>query len=204
MFQTGWGALADSPSVLEVGDVVHVRSRGFFSRMIARFSRARGEELTWATHSALVIGTGGEIIEALNLVKRRSILAYRGRRSQLLVTRKPGGISVSQKQGVASKALEYQGRSYGYLKIAAHVLDRLFNNRYLFRRLAHMHEYPICSWLVAFVYDRVLCYWFSLPPNAAQPDDLLDHCVRAGWSFVWADSTETWSEFRSVYGIWPV
>ncbi|MHC4333929.1 MAG: pentapeptide repeat-containing protein [Planctomycetota bacterium] len=196
--RTGW--LGD---FLEAGDVVHVQGRGLMSRLIRWFSRACRERKTWASHSAMVLQVGDrvEIVEALRKVVVRPISAYARTRSRLLVCRKPGGLDPDQKREIVEKAQQYRGRKYGVGKIFAHALDRLFNNRYVFRRLARMDDYPICSWLVAFVYDRVLGQQFGVPPNAAQPDDLLDHCVKEGWSFVWADSKESAADFCRVYGL---
>jgi hypothetical protein len=196
--RTGWVG-----DVLEVGDVVHVQGRSLISRMIRWFSRARGERPSWASHSAMVLRVGDriEIVEALRKVVVRPISAYARTRSRLLVCRKPGGLDPDQKQRIVEKAQQYRGRNYGFGKILAHALDRFFNNRYVFRRLARMDDYPICSWLVAFVYDRALGHRFGVPPNAAQPDDLLDHCVEAGWSFVWANSRESAADFCRVYAL---
>jgi hypothetical protein len=57
---------------------------------------------------------------------------------------------------------------------------------------------------VAYVYDRVLGYQFGAPPNTVRPDHLLDHCVEAGWDFVWADSPESVEDFCSVYELTSV
>jgi len=196
--RTGWVG-----DFLEVGDIVHVQGRGLLSRMIRWFSRARGEGRTWASHSAMVLRAGDrvEIVEALRKVVLRPISAYARTRARLLVCRRPGGLDPEQKQEIVEKAEEYRGRKYGVGKIIAHAMDRVFGNRYVFRRLARMDYYPICSWLVAYVYDRVLGHQFGVAPNAAQPDDLLDHCVGAGWSFVWADSKESAEDFCRVYGL---
>jgi hypothetical protein len=194
--RTGWVG-----DFLEAGDVVHVQGRGLMSRLIRWFSRACGERRSWASHSAMVLRTGDriEIVEALRKVVVRPISAYARTRSRLLVCRKPGGLDPDQKQKIVEKAQQYRGRKYGFGKIFAHALDRFFNNRYVFRRLARMDDYPICSWLVAFVYDRALGHQFGVRPNAAQPDDLLDHCVQEGWSFVWTDSKESAADFCRVY-----
>ena len=77
---------------------------------------------------------------------------------------------------VAAKAGGYVGRSYGWLKIVAHGLDRLIGGRYLFRRLAMVDNYPICSWVVAYAFDDI-GKDFGLPPNTADPDHIWDYCV---------------------------
>ena len=149
-------------------------------------------------------GDAIEIIEALRKIAVRPTSAYARKRAALLVCRKPGGLDADQKQKIIEKAEDYRRRKYGFVKAFAHRLDRLFSNRYVFRRLARMDDYPISSWLVAYVYDRVLGYQFGTPPNAARPDHLLDHCVEARWSFVWADSTESVEAFCWVYELSPV
>ena len=186
----------------QTGDVVHVQSIGLISRLIRWFSESDDErEKTWASHSALVLKHIAEpiIIEALATVKVRPIRAYQGKKSRLIVTRKPGGLTEEEQRKAFQKAEEYKGREYGYLKIVAHVLDRLFNNAYVFRRLAQMDDYPICSWLVAFVYDRTVGLQFGVPPNAAQPDDIMDFCVANNWEFVWCDSQESLQDFCDTY-----
>ena len=50
-------------------------------------------------------------------------------------------------------------------------------------------------------FSRAFRHHFGVPPNAAQPDDLLDHCVKEGWSFIWADSKESAADFCRVYGL---
>lgn len=197
--KTGWW-----DGSFETGDIVHVKGQGLLSRLIRWFSRGGGEQRTWASHSAMVlrcVGDEVEIIEAIYKVVVRPIKAYAGGKSRLLVSRRPGGLSEEEKEKMTEKAEDYQGRKYGYWKLFMHALDRIFNNRYVFRRLAGMDDYPICSWLVAYVYDRVLGVQFGGPPDAAQPDDILDHCVEKEWEFVWSDSKESVADFCGVYGL---
>ena len=196
----GWGELG---GVLEVGDVVHVQGRGLLGGAVRFFSRGWKERPSWASHSAMVLRVGEEveIIEALWKTVIRPITAYRGKKSRLLVCRKPGGIDDEKREEMVKKAEYYEGKPYGFWEIAFHALDRLVNNAYFFRRLIKDDDYPICSWLVAYVYDRVLGYRFGTPPNAAQPDDILDHCVDYDWEFVWADSNETVKNFCKIYDL---
>lgn len=196
----GWGELK---GVLEVGDVLHFQGRGWLSGAVRFFSRGRKERASWASHSAMVLRVGEEIeiIEALWKTVIRPITAYKEKKSRLLVCRKPGGIDEEQKQRMVKKAEYYEGKLYGFWEIAFHALDRLVNNAYFFRRLIKDDDYPICSWLVAYVYDRVLGYRFGTSPNAAQPDDILDHCVDNDWEFVWADSKETVKNFCNIYDL---
>jgi hypothetical protein len=201
----GWDELAANKNILQTGDVIHVQSRGLLSKLIRFFSRADKEKPSWASHSAIVLRVGEEIeiIEALYKTVIRPITAYKGTKAKLLVCRKPGGIDEQNKQKMIEKAVYYEGKPYGYLEIAFHVLDRLLNNRYVFRRLIKDNDYPICSWLVAYVYYKVIDYQFGVPPNAAQPDDILDHCVDCDWEFVWADSSRSVADFCGTYMLPP-
>jgi hypothetical protein len=113
-------------------------------------------------------------VEALRTVKRH-LLALKygpGSKSDIAVYR-PINLSDREKQVIVEAAEGYVGRSYGYLKIVAHLLDWLLLGIYLFRRLARMDRYPICSWLVAHAFakaDRS----FGVPPGMASPDDIWD------------------------------
>jgi len=197
----GWDELASNITILQTGDIIHVQNRGILSKLILFFSRAWKEEPSWASHTAMVLRVGEEveIIEALWKTVIRPITAYKGIKSKLLVCRKPGGIDQEQQQKMIEKAEYYKGKTYGYYKIALHILDRLLNNRYVFRRLIKDNEYPICSWLVAYVYDRILGYRFGVEPNAAQPDDILDHCLDCDWDFIWADSDKSVTDLCRTY-----
>lgn len=201
--KVGWDELANNPGFLQTGDVIHVQSRGILSKLVRFFSRAKEEEPSWASHSAMVLRVGQqiEIIEALIWTVIRPITAYKNNKAMLLVSRKPGGIEPENKEKMIKKAEYYKGKPYGFWEISFHILDRLLNNSYVFRRLIKNNDYPICSWLVAFVYDRVLGYKFGVEPNAAQPDDILDHCVRSHWDFIWADSEESIKDFYMTYGL---
>ena len=199
--KTGWYELAEDKAILQTGDVIHVQNRGLLSKLVRLFSRADEEEPSWASHSAMVLRAGEkvEIIEALWRTVIRPITAYEGKKSKLLVCRKPGGIDEEQKQKMIEKAEDYKGRTYGVCRIVLHALDRLLNNRYVFRRLIKDNKYPICSWLVAYVYNKVIKYNFGVEPNAAQPDDILDHCLDHDWEFVWADSAASAADFCRTY-----
>jgi hypothetical protein len=199
--KTGWDELTRDKAVLQTGDVIHVQNRGLLSNLVRSFSKEDEEDLSWASHSAMVLRVNDEIqiIEALLRTVIRPITAYKGKKSKLLVWRKPGGIEEEHKLKMVEKAEYYEGKIYGFWEIALHVLDRCLNNSYVFRRLIKDNDYPICSWLVAYVYDRVLGYHFGAPPNAAQPDDLLDHCVDSDWEFIWADSRKSVADFCRTY-----
>jgi len=199
--KVGWDELAGEQNLLQTGDVIHVQSTGLLSELIRRFSRADEEKPTWASHSAMVLRAGEqiEIIEALWKTVIRPITAYKDKKAKLIICRKTPNIEEQQKQKMVEKAQYYEGKQYGFWEITFHVLDRFLNNSYVFRRLIKDDDYPICSWLVAYVYDRVLGYRFGVPPNAAQPDDILDNCTDSNWEFIWADSSRSLADFCKTY-----
>lgn len=171
------------------------------SQLVRFFSKADKEDASWASHSAMVLRVGEEIeiIEALWKTVIRPITAYKGKKAKLLVCRKPEGIEEQLKQEMIKKAEYYRGKQYGFWEITFHALDRLLNNSYVFRHLIKDDDYPICSWLVAYVYDRVIRYSFGPPLSATQPDDILDHCVECDWEFAWADSSQSVADFCKTY-----
>ena len=202
--RAGWRVLLESPNTLEAGDIVHIQKSGIVARIVRWVTRAVGEEETWASHTAMVLDASSTvlIIEALSpRVAIRPLAVYTHSDARVVISRFPGGLSQREKVCLVAKAREYHSRRYGYFKVIAHALDRLINNRYFFRRLAHDSNYPICSWLVAFAYDRSLGIEFGGPPNAAQPDDILDYCVSTQWPRVWADSPLTVWQYRTIYDL---
>jgi hypothetical protein len=114
--KTGWDELARDKAILQTGDVIHFQSRGLLSKLVRFFSRADEEEQSWASHSAMVLRVDEEIeiIEALWRTVIRPITAYGGKKSKLLVCRKPGGIEEEQKQQMVKKAEYYEGKIYGF------------------------------------------------------------------------------------------
>jgi hypothetical protein len=199
----GWELLKLEPHIIEVGDIVHTQGRSLFSRIIRWVTRSSTEKLSWSSHSALVLDVGSsiEVIDTAGVrVILRPIQSYETLKSKVLVSRVPGGLSTRQKEMLVAKAVEYEGRLYGVFKLFTHALDRFFDNRYVFRRLATMDQYPICSWIVAYSYKRVLGLMFGSPPNAAQPDDILDYCMASRWTCVWVDTSRTLEECRRIYG----
>jgi hypothetical protein len=81
---------------------------------------------------------------------------------------------------VCAAARAYYGRKYGVLKIGAHAGDAgiskvVGRDVYLFRRLACMDGYPICSWLWAYAYARGIGYEAWGDPGLVSPDCMHDH-----------------------------
>ncbi len=199
----GWDIITTNPYILQTGDVIHVQGKGVLSFLIRLFSRGFFEPRSWASHSAMVlrITDGVEIIEATSKVGKRPIDVYKGKTSKLTIARISRGLNDDEKKEIIAKSEYYEGKKYGVIKIFLHFLDYILFGWNIFRRLACIDKYPICSWIVAYVYDRVLNYHFGIPPNAAQPDDISDFCVEDNWDFVWADSDESLADFNKAYKI---
>jgi hypothetical protein len=165
-------------AVLQPGDVFLTRGRGLLSRLIRLFTRSIGESRTQINHVGLIVAPGSAAtavgVEALSKVVRHPLGSRYGPRSgQEVAVYRPINLRPDEIAVVVSAAESYVGRKYGYVKIVAHLLDWLFLGIYLFRRLARMDNYPICSWLVAHAFSKVE-KTFGVPPGAASPDDIWD------------------------------
>lgn len=159
------------------GDVFLTRGNSFVSKAIRWFSRSTGESRTMVNHCGVVVSDGtvdeSEIIEALTTVKRRRFSVYSRSKSTQVAVYRATNASPEQLDTIVSRALSYEHRKYGYAKLAAHALDRLLGGVYLFRRVASVDWYPICSWVVASSYADA-GFNFGVPAGAADPDDIWD------------------------------
>ena len=77
---------------------------------------------------------------------------------------------------IVARAQSHVGKRYGYVMIAAHFFDWLFQGAYLFRRLVPGSRYPICSWVVADAFSKADKH-FGVEVGAATPDDIWDFIV---------------------------
>jgi len=161
------------------GDLVFIRKNTLFSKVVAYFSKSKNESSTFATH---VIGFYDDkyVIESSFITKRYifkdSIINYDYEiwRNKYL--------RYDEVYDISECASKYVGRSYGYFKLICHFLDtfieKLFGNTksiYLFRRLIRSDKYPICSWIWAFSYFKIIKYKFGVDPEYASPDDMHDY-----------------------------
>lgn len=168
--------------ILQPADIVLTRGDGLFSRLIRTGSRTWGESRTQVNHVGAVVFPGGihtaEIIEALSRVQRHALWDQYGppARDQVAVFR-PDCLSSSERSAVVRHLLDYEGRVYGWGKIASHLVDWCLGGAYLARRLTNDDRYPICSWVVAQAYHRGAGVTFGVAPGAAQPDDIWDYCL---------------------------
>lgn len=162
---------------LEPSDIFLTRGDSFVSRAIRFFTRGKGEARTEVNHVGVVVAAGdagtATIVEALTKVKRRRMSAYRGSKTTLVAVYRPKNLSTAERQKVARRAARYVGADYGYVKLVAHFLDWCLGGAYVFRRIASMDRYPICSWVVAYSFEEV-GENFGVPAWAADPDHIWD------------------------------
>jgi len=168
----------NAAAVLRPADIFLTRGTGLFSRLIRFCTRAVGESRTMVNHVGVVVAGGpleaAVVVEALSTVKRHRLWdQYGGSRDEVAVFR-PRNLSAEEIKRVTDAALDYEGRHYGWVKLLAHLLDWALLGVYLFRRLASMDKYPICSWLVAHAFGKI-SRDFGVDPGAATPDDIWDH-----------------------------
>jgi len=169
------------------GDIVLTRSKGFVGWLIRQFTRTTGEKRTKVNHCGVMVD-GDHLVEALSKVFKNDLRQrYRGGRAQIAIYRWKG-LTEEELQTVGAKAHSYVGRGYGWTKILAHAMDRMFGGVYWFRRLARMDKYPICSWVVAYAYHTI-GKGFGVEPNAADPDHIWDYC----------EEEETRAQFEKIF-----
>jgi len=160
-------------------DLIFERSRSVLGKLIRWAERARGEEPAWPNHVAGFVSTAS-VCEALTRVKVRPWSEFVSEADAAEVWRHVG-LTPNQRIDIAQKALSYKGRKYGGLKLFAHLGDafigKLFGRApYLFRRLCRLDRYPICSWLWAWSYARIIGGEpFGVPSAQASPDNMHDH-----------------------------
>ena len=162
---------------LRACDIVLTRSETFVGKAIRFLTRRIGEGPTRVNHVGIMV-TPALIVEAISTVVRRPLAAAYGPPSkQSIAVYRPLNLSGEEVVRVLLKANGYVGRSYGYLKIVAQTLDWCLQGAYVFRRLAGMDHYPICSWVVAKAYAAA-GKDFGVEAGAATPDDIHDFVVR--------------------------
>lgn len=165
---------------LETASIIHVRGSGTISKGIRYFSRIPGEPVTESNHVGIMLGPPGIFAETVWKGSRagyaNELLANRGE----IRIGTPLNLTFDQKKEVVSSVWEQlsEARGYGYgkivLQLGDNVASRIFRrNVVLFRRMAKLNRYPICSAFVARAYASVGLD-FGIEYNMATPDDILD------------------------------
>lgn len=161
-------------------DVFFTRGPGLVSRLIRVLTRTIGESRTQVNHVGLVVEDGplqeACMIEAVRTVQRHGLWeTYGPPRKDWVAVYRPTNLTDAEVTAVVGEAEKHwrNAESYGYGKIACHILDWMLLGAYVFRRLARSERYPICSWLVADAFKEAGKN-FGVAPGAASPDDIWD------------------------------
>ena len=163
---------------LQPADIFLTRGKSLLSRAIRLFTRVIGEIRTKVNHVGVIVTEGNLrtaiVVEALTKVKRHKLWDRYGppTRNKVAIYRATN-LSEDEINTITNAADCYVGRTYGYLKILAQLADWLLQGAYVFRRLARMDKYPICSWLAAHSFSKAGKH-FGVPPGTASPDDIWD------------------------------
>lgn len=198
----GWNNLKN----IKPGDIVHIQGNSFFERFTQEITRSFGEKKTWATHTAIATIDHNRpfVVEALESGVTYHPLSKNSHRDRGIYITSPTLLNDKDRYTITQEALKYIGIDYGFHNLIPHVIDALISKipgtgqPFLFRRLANMEEYPICSWVVAQAYRDFTS--FDVKPKEAQPDDILDYCKNSPlWTPVWADSKETVFSIDKIY-----
>lgn len=154
-------------------DLVFFRGSEFISCAVRIFTRSWGESRSEVNHVG-IIAPDGELIESLHTTIKRPFIS-----DEAFAVFRLEGITDDQRLAIAQTAMSYVGRRYGYAKILAHLGDWILGDRFVFRRLCRMDRYPICSWVAAWSYFKVIGYEFGTAPKAASPDSMWDNIAIA-------------------------
>ena len=166
---------------LRPADVFFTHGTSVVSRLIRFFTRGAGESRTRVNHVGVVVGGGSYheaiVVEALSTVRRHRLWGrYGPPKRDLVAIYRPVDLSPQETAQVVAGAMRYVGRKYGWFMLIAHLLDWTLQGVYLFRRLAGIDRYPICSWVVAHAFLKA-GRDFGVPAGAADPDDIWDYVV---------------------------
>lgn len=153
-----------------IGDIVLTRKENVLGKLIRFFSQHGGESRTKVNHVG-VMYYGDRVLEAVDHVR---ITPFKKKAGDSVAIYRMRSLSYSAREAIVREAYTHLGERYGYLKIVAHFLDWMLFGAYVFRRIACLPNYPICSWLVADAYKEVGAS-FGVPVGAAEPDDIWDH-----------------------------
>lgn len=184
---------------LQPGDLVIVSGSGWISGAIRRLTPRRGGEPVWATHVG-VIGRGGPREEATIVHARVRVVE-----EPLLERYPPDGedrvaifrmldLGWQHRHAIATEARAWLGSPYGGWRLLFHAGDYALGGRYVFRRLARMDDYPICSWLTGRAYEDAIGRRLGAPYRKATPHHQWRHVTE-----------ETYDEWATVVGPsgWP-
>jgi len=175
-------------------DIMATRSKGRLGRLIRFFTRRIGESKSRVNHIGQVVHGGtletAIVVEALSprVVHRPLWDGYGCKSAPDATIFRPLNLTDEDIAVITRTAESYVGRRYGYLKLGTNLLDWVATNIraaipigerrdvYLFRRLTHDDNYPMCSWITSHSYAK-RGKDFGVKAGAATPDDIWDFCL---------------------------
>jgi hypothetical protein len=164
-----------------LADIVLDRGDNLLSQGILECQRHRGEGKSIVSHAGEIVEGGNplksKLIESLHTTVINPLSKYLDSKHSIIVFRNVK-LDGADRVKIASKAMEYKGRKYGYHIIAAHFFDYLLGGKYVFRKMVGTENYSICSWIPAFSYDTIGYRFLGLEPKLVQPDDIWDDIMR--------------------------
>lgn len=175
---------------LYAGDIVLTASNTKLAKLIRVFSRIKGEEKTLVNHTGLVVEGGSLytaiIVEALLKMRRHTLWSEYGGKDIKVAVFRPLFIQQKQLDNIVIVMNGMVGNYYGPLKLTLHATDWLISRAlfwrkkdvYLFRRLARLKNFPICSGAVGYSYHKGAGVRLGGPWWAIQPDDIWDYTKR--------------------------
>lgn len=194
------------PSNFLAGDVIFFAGKGDLSGVFGKWLvRSFGEQPTYAVHVAQCLDAE-RVLEMDGRVKIKNLCQLFNSKRGFQVWRCTW-LNDTQREALNRKALAYLNAKFGLAKLFTHLLDCLLTKLvrkdiFLFRRLNHNDRYPICSWVTAFSYDRVLHYQFGIEPNGADPDQMHDWVTahpndwQCTYTLSWNAQTETATDIQ--------
>lgn len=179
------------------GDVFLTRGHSWLSKAIRFCTRAIGEPRTKVNHVGVVVERGDlescVVVEALRTVRKHRLWNRCGppKKDSVAIYR-PINLTQDEIAQVVASANKQVGKTYGYFKILAHLLDWLLLGAYVFRRIARNGEYPICSWLVAHTFAKA-GKDFGVAAGMADPDHI--------WDFI-RENPKKYEQIHPLEPIW--
>jgi hypothetical protein len=155
------------------------------SRLIRFFEQAPGKPKPLVSHACLVVSAnpdpndpmGATIVEAEPHTVRHTIhQGYDGTDEKICVFR-PMQLTQQQQADVLAEMNSYVGAVYGYVKLLACAGDFLMLGHDVFRRACALNKYPICSWEVAWAFDKVRTNYFGVSKDACEPSDIWNRII---------------------------
>lgn len=164
---------------VEPCDIFFTHGYSLLSSIIRIGEKHPGDWKSVINHTGIVVESGtietAKVIEARSHVLKHTLWEAYHTKSDLVSIFRPLDLTDDQKKTIVDKALDYEGRTYGYFKILTNSLDFFIGGKYVFRRLTNDDNYPICSWIVSHGFSKV-GLTFGCPPGKATPDDICDYC----------------------------